>query len=81
MDEGFDLLRCYLLMCFLFGIAIGFVIWGIGPDSDTIDLAQSICDQEYNMNYDSYDNGVLKCKPKDIKAEVQYDGIIMEIGK
>ena len=45
------------------------------------DLAQSICDQEYNMDYDSYDNGVLKCKPKEVRVEVQYDGIIVEIGK
>ena len=45
------------------------------------ELGGSICDQEYNMNFDSYDNGVLKCKPKDIKAEVQYDGIIVEIGR
>ncbi len=49
------------------------------PES-TIELAQSICDQEYNMDYDSYDNGVLKCKPKEAIAEVQYDGIVIQIG-
>ena len=43
-------------------------------------LGGSICDQEYNMDYESYDNGVLKCKPKEVKAEVQYDGIVIQIG-
>ncbi len=65
---------------FLLGIAIGFVIWGMGIDNDTIELAQSICEEEYNMDYESYDDGILKCKPKEVKAEVQYDGIVIQIG-
>ena len=43
-------------------------------------LAQSICDQEYNMDYKSYDDGKLTCKPKEIEYERQYDGIVIQIG-
>ncbi len=72
------------------GIGIGMVIgilftlsllWSFNVfEPETKELGQSICDQEYNLSFDIYSNGVLKCKPKDIKAEVQYDGIVIEIG-
>ena len=43
------------------------------------DLAQSICDQEYDMDYESYDDGELTCKPKVIVEQEQYDGIVINI--
>jgi len=43
------------------------------------ELGQSICDQEYHMDFDSYQDKQLKCKPKEIKAQVQYDGIVVQI--
>ncbi len=43
------------------------------------ELAQSICDQEYNMDYDSYDDGEITCKPKVITEQEQYDGIVINI--
>ncbi len=75
------------------GITVGLIIAAIGMffimlivNSDNVDnriseLSQSICDQEYDMDFDNYNNGVLKCKPKEVRAEVQYDGIVVEIGK
>ena len=69
-----------MFVVFICGISIGFAVWGLGISNDGVELAQSICDQEYDMDYDSYDDGVLKCKPKDNKAEVQYDGIVIQIG-
>ena len=43
------------------------------------ELGQSICDQEYNMDYNNYHNNKLTCQPKTIKAERQYDGITIQI--
>ena len=42
-------------------------------------LGGSICDQEYNMNFDTYDDGELTCKPKVIVEQEQYDGIVIKI--
>ena len=49
------------------------------PDEHIQELGQSICDQEYNMDYERYSDGELTCKPKEVKAEVQYDGIVIQI--
>ena len=49
-------------------------------NKDTEQLAQSICDQEYGMDYKSYDNKVLECQPKTIIAEEPYDGIRVRVG-
>ena len=51
----------------------------LGIEYDIEELGQSICDQEYDMDYDSYYKEVLKCKPKVIKEEVAYDGITIQI--
>ena len=48
-------------------------------NQDAKDLGNAICDQEYKMDFDSYDDKELKCKPKEIKAEKQYDGITVQI--
>ena len=73
------------LVLFFVGMFVGavFVVILLGMtgqfDRDN-ELGGAICEEEYNMNFDSYDNGVLKCKPKEVKAEVQYDGIVIQIG-
>ncbi len=69
------------------GIFIGFfvtaivvsIILGTLWDIDLKELGGSICDQEYDMDYQSYYNGVLTCQPKVIKEEVAYDGITIQI--
>ena len=48
---------------------------------DITELAQSICDQEYNMDFESYINGELTCKPKEITKQKTYDGIVVNIKK
>lgn len=48
-------------------------------NSNTKELGQSICDQEYDMDFEKYNDGELTCKPKEIKEEVQYDGITIQI--
>lgn len=54
-------------------------IYGLNDYSNNIEqLAQSICDQEYDMDYDSYSNKELKCKPREQKES--YDRIVVEIG-
>ncbi len=63
---------------FLFGIGIGTYVSDVMYDNIS-ELGQSICDQEYDMDYDNYYDSELTCKPKEIKEEVQYDGIIIQI--
>ena len=63
----------------IFGIFFGVISIGVVLDNDISELGQSICDQEYDMDYQSYSDGKLKCKPKEIKEEVQYDGIVIQI--
>ncbi|KKL17991.1 hypothetical protein LCGC14_2480000 [marine sediment metagenome] len=49
-------------------------------DTRIQELGQAICEEEYNMDYKSYNNEELKCKPKEIKHEKQYDGITIQVG-
>ncbi len=79
MDEFWSGMIAGLIMgFFLFGIGIGTYVNEVMYD-DTSELGQSICDQEYDRDYQSYSDGKLKCKPKEIKEEMQYDGIIIQI--
>ena len=70
----------------VFGMVIGVLIMVIigniigFDEGNTEALAQSICDQEYGMDYKSYDNKVLECQPKTIVSEEPYDGIRVRIG-
>ena len=72
---------------YLIGVGVGLIIgmllvWLILADIDygkSRELGQSICDQEYNLDFDSYDGGNLKCKPKQITKVASYDGIIIHI--
>ena len=69
-----------VLAFFGLGILVGLPVWG-WDNNDAEQLGQSICDQEYDMDYKSYYNKELKCKPKVIKEEVEYDGIVIQIGE
>ena len=51
-------------------------------DNDKEELGQSICDQEYNMDFVSYNtkNG-LECTSKRISKEDSYDGVRIRLDK
>ena len=87
-----------LITILLIGVVLGMLLgWALSSgnysDQDTIELGQAICEEEYDMDFDSYDSrkghtmygilakGELKCKPKVIKEEVEYDGIVIQIGE
>lgn len=79
MDEehGF-----YLFVGVLIGTLIGFVIFSLLflPEQNKIsELGQTICEERFDMDYDSYNNGILECKHKPVVEE--YDGIKIEINK
>ena len=64
------------------GIMIGLPLWGgfvyeWGGVGDIKELGQSICEEEYGMDYESYYNDVLKCKP----FKEKYDGIKVSLSK
>ena len=67
----------FIGMLVLFMIQSGFGLFN--RPIEIKELAQSICDQEYNMDYESYDDGELTCKPKEIVEQEQYDGIVINI--
>ena len=64
---------------FVGGIMISSIlIWGIFFPSPAIEkLGQSICEEEHHMDFKSYDDGVLECKPA--PEEKKYDGIKVRI--
>ena len=64
------------LICLLFVTSglFNFIL----SDKEVKQLGQSICEEEYNMDFESYKDRSLKCKPM-IKEE-HYDGIVVEIG-
>ena len=69
----------FMIAAFLFGLFIMLLATNISDNRQIEQLAQSICDQEYNMDFDSYDDGELTCKPKVIVEQEQYDGIVINI--
>jgi len=80
MNKGTkDLINEILILISLaIGIIIGMLIVG-EPLTDRIeDLGQSICEQEYGMDYDYYRGGELYCKPAPVTEH--YDGIKVVIG-
>jgi len=65
---------------FMIGAAVALlVIMVISPllsyEPEMQELGNAICDQEYNLEFDSYTDGELSCKPKEVKLEIPYDGI------
>ncbi len=71
----------FLIIGICIGMLIGLPLWGLifnwGEYEDTKQLGQSICEEEYGMDFESYINKVLKCKP----FTESYDGIKVEIPK
>lgn len=67
----------------LVGVTLIIIIFWMGgvfdQGSKIQELGQSICDQEYKMDFDFYHNKKLKCKSKEIKTEKVYDGIVVQI--
>ena len=60
-------------------MAVVAIVIGITEGNKIEELAQSICDQKYDMDYESYNNKELKCKPREPKQEIAYDGIVIKI--
>lgn len=59
---------------FMLGIFFGVILGTTNPlwfTGDIKELGFSICDQEYGMDFESYDNKELRCKPRGDS----YDGI------
>lgn len=63
---------------FVIGMALGgllaiiiFAMFFDFTNEDAKELGQSICEQEYNQDFLSYDNGILKCQ----EQNKQYDGL------
>lgn len=50
-------------------VAISDIYW-----NGTKELGQSICEKEYNMDYDGFKLDILSCKPKEMKQKLEYDG-------
>ncbi len=69
------------------GLTVGMIVTSIllffifiAPlDNQVDELAQSICDKEYDMDYDRYHNKELKCKPREPVQVEAYDGITIQI--
>lgn len=78
MDDFIEGVLWGAVIMFVIGAEILFVFYISDPDR-VQELGQSICHQEYNMDFDSYKDKQLKCKPKEIRAQVQYDGIVVQI--
>ncbi len=66
-----------LLGVFLGGILGGVMFWDTNTEKTKEELGGSICEEEYNMEYESYHHRILKCKP----FKESYDGIKVEVTK
>ena len=74
-----DELELFFIGMFIGGVFLIILLGTTGQFSKDNELGGASCDKEYNLSFDIYSNGVLKCKLKEVKAEVQYDGIIIQI--
>ena len=69
--EGEGAIWALIIICGIMGIG-GIIGYAIAQD-DVAELAQSICEQEYDMDFDKYEDGKLYCKPALVTES--YDGI------
>ena len=81
-EKGFGggalILTC--IVSLIIGIFIGEFLFSQWDNYGEIkELGQSICEEEYDMDFKDYNDEGLKCKPKEIKNETFYDGIIVQI--
>jgi len=61
----------------LFGMLIWSIIEDISEGKEIEQLGQSICEEEYGMDFESYIDNTLRCKP----FTEEYDGIKVEVPK
>ena len=64
-----------LCIGFIIGMVLGAFIFNFGGHIKIEQLGKSICEEEYDLDFESYYDGVLKCKP----FKESYDGIKVEI--
>ena len=77
MDDGTLLLITLFIVTIAIVIIDGTLIGSLKESNE--ELGQAICEQEYDMDYDKYEDGVLSCKPRPkVKA---YDGIKIKTGE
>ena len=77
MDEARQFALFNLIMGIALGIAIAGLFISIRGNPRMVELGKSICEEEYGMDYESYINEVLRCKP----FKESYDGIQVEVPK
>ena len=75
MDEWFKGVVIGLIAGFAIGILSGAFIGDRYFIPIVEELGESICEEEYNLDFESYIDGVLICKP----FKESYDGIKIEI--
>ena len=73
-------------IAFLIGLATGmFVIWALllvtGEFNEAKILGSAICEEEYDMAYDTYWQGELSCKPFPNITKKSYDGISINLNE
>lgn len=74
---------CGIVIGILIGFVLSLIITTVFITEPNIvdkrELGQAICEEEFNLDYQSYSEGKLKCQPKEVKHEIEYDGIIINI--
>lgn len=77
MNFDFTLVIICIGVIFVLSIVGQFVI--NSAMEGTKELGQAICSERFGMDYKSYDDLVLKCRPKQTRLELPYDGIVVKL--
>lgn len=72
--EGYSISMC-IILGIIIGMFVGGWIYDWGGYHYAEELGQAICEEEYDMDFKSYYNEVLKCQP----MKESYDGIKVQI--
>ena len=76
MFDNVDLTLVFLIIL----VSAFIVIYSFGQvDKIKQELGQAICSERIGKDYHSYNDGILKCKNKELKVAINYDGIIIEL--
>ncbi len=82
MIEGEDYLL--LVMAFLLGLLVAIPFWGFVDNVDgkipAEDLANAICEERFDLVFDEFEDGRIKCKQLENIEFETYDGLSVEIG-
>jgi len=78
INENKSYLIGLVLGMFLGGLMVSF-FFVVGTSNDISELGNAICEEEYDMVFDSYEDGVLGCKKKEVVKS--YDGLKVMIKK